>query len=309
MYLGIDTSNYTTSAAYCSGDRYDNASRLLDVREGELGLRQSDALFQHVKRLPEILSALLDGTDRPEIRAVAASTKPREVEGSYMPCFLAGETVAESIATALDVPFYAFSHQQGHIAAVLYSAGRMELLQKPFLAWHLSGGTTELLLVQPDDKLFHAQRIGGTTDISAGQVVDRTGKLLGVPFPSGKALDALASEYEAIDCFPVKMNGLSFSFSGLENKIADYHAAGHSDSETASYCLRSVAQTVVRVTEQAMKRYPDHPVVFSGGVSANNILRACCAPFEPVFCEPRFATDNALGIAVLCHMQGAADGT
>ncbi|MBQ7566315.1 MAG: DNA-binding protein [Oscillospiraceae bacterium] len=309
MYLGIDPSNYTTSAAYCSGDRYDNASRLLDVREGELGLRQSDALFQHVKRLPEILAALLDCTDRSKIRAVAASTRPREVEGSYMPCFLAGQTVAESIATALDVPFYAFSHQQGHIAAVLYSAGRMELLQKPFLAWHLSGGTTELLLVQPDEKLFRAQCIGGTTDISAGQVIDRTGKLLGVTFPSGKALDTLAAERETTDCFSVKLNELSFSFSGLENKIADYRAAGHGDAETAAYCLRSVAQTVVRVTEQALKQYPDHPVVFSGGVSANSMLRACCAQFDPVFCEPRFATDNALGIAVLCQMQGAADGT
>ena len=149
--LGIDTSNYTTSAAVFDGRDGYNAGRLLEVRPGELGLRQSDALFQHVKHLPERFAELraagwLDG-----LAAVGASTRPRAVEGSYMPCFLAGEGQGRALADVLGVPFYAASHQQGHVAAAAWSAGRMELLDGPMLAWHLSGGTTELLYVEPEE--------------------------------------------------------------------------------------------------------------------------------------------------------------
>ena len=172
--LGLDTSNYTTSAALFDGTSGENIGRLLDVRPGELGLRQSDALFQHVKRLPELLERLLKG--RTEIQAVGASTRPRAVEGSYMPCFLAGESQGRGIASALDVPFYTHSHQQGHLAAAAWSAGRLDLLDVPFLAWHLSGGTTELLLVRPEGTSVAAEIIGGTSDLSAGQLMAALGK-------------------------------------------------------------------------------------------------------------------------------------
>ena len=166
MVLGLDTSNYTTSAAAFDGVSGKNCSRLLDVREGELGLRQSDALFSHVKRLPELVEKLFTEISRDEIRAVGASTRPRAVEGSYMPCFLAGSSQAQNLATVLGVPFYAFSHQQGHIAAACWSSGRMDLMDTPHLAWHLSGGTTELLLVTPGNKNVNAEKIGGTQDIA-----------------------------------------------------------------------------------------------------------------------------------------------
>ena len=179
--LGFDTSNYTTSVAEFHGVGGENCSRLLDVKPGELGLRQSDALFAHVRRLPELVDALCGKLPADTVRAVGASTRPRAVEGSYMPCFLAGESQARNLARFLDVPFYPFSHQQGHIAAALWSAGRMELMRQPHLAWHLSGGTTELLLVTPDGKNVRAEKLGGTSDISAGQLIDRTGQLLGVP--------------------------------------------------------------------------------------------------------------------------------
>ena len=172
--LGFDTSNYTTSCAWFDGTTGENSGRLLEVKSGELGLRQSDALFQHVRRLPDIAGELsIPG----EIGSVGASTRPRAVDGSYMPCFLAGESQAKVLSKALDVPFYAFSHQQGHLAAVLWSACRMDLLEHEFLAWHLSGGTTELLLVRPG---LRAEKIGGTRDLSAGQLIDRTGQLLGL---------------------------------------------------------------------------------------------------------------------------------
>lgn len=148
--LGIDTSNYTTSAAVFDGSGGYNAGRLLEVRPGELGLRQSDALFQHIKHLPGRFAELRAEGWLTGLSAVGASTRPRAVEGSYMPCFLAGEGQGQTLADALGVPFYAVSHQQGHIAAAAWSAGRLELLDRPMLAWHLSGGTTELLYVEPD---------------------------------------------------------------------------------------------------------------------------------------------------------------
>ena len=301
--LGIDTSNYTTSAALYDGQDCHNCSRLLDVKPGELGLRQSDALFAHVKRLPELFQKLLAEAPDRNITAIGVSTRPRAVEGSYMPCFLAGVSQAETLAAVLDVPLYRFSHQQGHIAASLWSAGRMELMAVPHLAWHLSGGTTELLLVEPDEKNVRASRIGGTTDIAAGQLIDRTGKLLGLQFPSGKAVDALSREAEEKEFYRVKCAEGEFSFSGVENKVREFYDRTKSPAETAYYALRSVAWAVEKATRQAMKEYPGLPVTCAGGVASNSLLREVMAPLDAVFCPPQYSTDNAAGIAVLAWLQ------
>ena len=303
MFLGIDTSNYTTSIAWFDGKEGKNCSRLLDVKQGELGLRQSDALFAHVKRLPQLAEELLCGTDRSSICAVGVSTRPRAVEGSYMPCFLAGVSAAKTAAAALGVPCFEFSHQQGHIAAALWSAGRMDLMERPHLAWHLSGGTTELLLVTPSGKNVSAEKIGGSSDISAGQIMDRTGKLLSLPFPSGRLLDELSAQACGKELFKVKTGQLFFSLSGLENKVEAYYRQTGDNAMTASYAIRSVCDAVVRTTKDALRQYPDHPVVFSGGFASNGMLRTLCSEFEAVFAPPAYSTDNAMGIAVLAWMQ------
>ena len=300
--VGFDTSNYTTSCAWFDGRQGENVSRLLDVRPGELGLRQSEALFSHVKRLPDLSDRLFAHIDPAQIQAIGVSTRPRAVEGSYMPCFLAGESQARVLASALHVPLYSFSHQQGHIAAVLWSAGRMDLLGKRFLTWHLSGGTTELLLVDTTQADIHCEKLGGTTDISAGQLIDRTGQLLNLPFPSGKQIDALASAVEKGEFFRVKVNGFSFSLSGVENQVRAFRARGASDEETAYFALRSVLSAVVKATVNAQKEYPC-PVVFSGGVASNTMLRQLTAPMGAIFGAPRFSTDNAQGIAVLAYLK------
>lgn len=299
--LAFDTSNYTTSVASFDGTAGHNISRLLDVEQGALGLRQSDALFAHVKRLPELADRLFSdiGTDA-GFEAVGVSTRPRAVEGSYMPCFLAGESQARVLGAALGVPVLPFSHQQGHIAASLWGSGHMELMDEPHLAWHLSGGTTELLRVTPEGKgSVHAEKIGGTTDISAGQLIDRTGKLLGLPFPSGKHIDALSRSAQDRQVFRVKVQGTTFSLSGVQNKVEQYHAAGNSPEETAGYALRCLIGAIVRATENALLEYPDSSVVFAGGVASNTLLRSSCASLPAIFCPPQFATDNALGVAVL----------
>ena len=303
MVLGFDTSNYTTSVAAFDGVSGKNCSRLLDVKEGELGLRQADALISHVKRLPELVEQLFDGLDRNMVTAVGASTRPRAVEGSYMPCFLAGESQARNLAKVLDVPFYAFSHQQGHIAAALWSAGRLDLMQQPHLAWHLSGGTTELLLVEPDEKNVKATKLGGTSDISAGQLIDRTGKLLSLRFPAGKAIDALSCESVCKEKYKVKLDGYSFSFSGLQNKVQDYFDKTQSAADTAKYALNCICACIHAVTEAALKEYSGFPVVFSGGVASNSQLRQSLAEFAPIFAAPQFSTDNAMGVAVLTWLQ------
>ena len=299
--LGFDTSNYTTSIAAFDGKDGTNVSRLLDVQPGALGLRQSDALFSHVKRLPELAEQLFEVLGDSKIDAVGVSTRPRAVEGSYMPCFLAGESQARVLSAALQVPLFCVSHQQGHIAAALWSAGRLELMEQPFLSWHLSGGTTELLLVTPENGNVHAERIGGTTDISAGQVIDRTGKLLSLSFPAGKALDALSAEGTGKERFKVRLDGLAFSLSGLENKVAQYHAAHQKPAETAAYALRSLCSIIVRASEEALRRHPGLPILFSGGVASNRMLRAHAASLKPIFAAPQFSTDNAMGTAVLAY--------
>ena len=299
--IGIDTSNYTTSIAFFDGIGGENCSRLLPVKQGELGLRQSDAVFAHIKSLPELSGRLFSHVEAKNITAVGVSTRPRAVEGSYMPCFMVGYTHAKMLSDALGVPLVEVSHQQGHVAASLWSAGHMELMDEPHLAWHLSGGTTELLLVEPEGKNVTCTKIGGTTDISAGQLIDRTGQLLQLPFPSGKHLDALSREAKMKETFKVKCADMQFSLSGVQNKVQQFHEKNSVPAETAAYALRCVAKAVYLATEQALKAYPGLRVVFSGGVASNSMLREIIAPLNPIFSQPQFSTDNAMGVAVLAH--------
>lgn len=300
--LGLDTSNYTTSAAVYDGEEGRNQGRLLEVRPGELGLRQSDALFQHVKHLPEVVEALLGEEGLGTVQAVGASTRPRAVEGSYMPCFLAGASQGQVLSRVLGVPFYAFSHQQGHLAAAAWSAGRLDLLDRPFLAWHLSGGTTELLRVEPEEDgvAVRAEILGGTSDISAGQLIDRTGVLLGLPFPAGKEVEKLSRQAQKREYYKVKVNGLTFSLSGMENKVRQMVQRGEEPAEIAWFAQETVCRVVQACTKAAMEQYPGLPVLCSGGVASNGrlkeLLRQNCGA---LFAQPQFSTDNAMGTAIL----------
>ena len=297
--IGIDTSNYTTSIAWFNGTTGENCSRLLPVKQGELGLRQSDAVFAHVKGLPELSDRLFSHLNGERICAVGVSTRPRALEGSYMPCFMVGYSHAKVLSDALGVPLIQVSHQQGHIAASLWSAGCLNLMDEPHLAWHLSGGTTELLLVEPEGRNVSCKKIGGTSDISAGQLIDRTGQLLGLPFPSGKYLDELSKAAAGRERFQVKCQQSVFSLSGVQNKVQEFFRRSGSREETALYALRSVAYAVYQATGQALREYPGLRVVFSGGVASNTLLREELKSLNPVFAQAQYSTDNAMGVAVL----------
>ncbi len=304
--LGFDTSNYTTSVAYL-GEKQLSLGKLLEVPQGALGLRQQEALFQHVKALPTLLETIVSQLP-PEsslqgLSAIGVSTRPRAVEGSYMPCFLAGENLGKALALSHGIPCIPLSHQQGHLAAALWSLQQEAMMAQPFLAWHLSGGTTELLLVRPvppEEGLLHGEKIGGTTDISAGQLLDRTGLLLGASFPAGKTLDTWARTVEKRDhSFPLKTKNLSFSLSGMENKVQTM-IDSHSKEEIASFLLTTLGNVLRKLGEQAQRDYQiTAPILFSGGVASSTVLRSMLP--QGLFPEPKYATDNAMGIAVLCE--------
>ena len=299
---GIGTSNYTTSAAlYDSGtDEMLSVRRLLTVKPGEVGLRQSDAVFQHTLQLPQLLEELFAQTAaRPD--AVAVSVSPCDFEGSYMPCFMAGKGAARSVAAAMGVPVKFFSHQAGHIAAVLWSAGRTELVGKPFLAFHVSGGTTEAVLVQPDaEKVFRIEKKAGTLDLKAGQAVDRVGRMLGLAFPAGPALDALSLQSgRTFKVRPVLRDGCC-SLSGVENRCQKMLQAGEAPADIAKYCLTYICRALEEMASSLSAAYPGLPLVFSGGVTSNTLLRQTFASeFGAVFAERGLASDNAAGIAWL----------
>lgn len=295
-FLGIDTSNYTTSAAVCeeNGEISRSIRQILTVREGERGLRQSDAVFAHTVNLPCVIAQL--GSVIPA--AVGVSITPRDCPGSYMPCFLSGKATASALASLLGVPLYTFSHQRGHIAAALYSCGRQDLYDREFLAFHVSGGTTELLHI----KNREIQLVGGTADISAGKAVDRIGVSLGLRFPCGAELERLASEASGSIKPRISVDGCRCNFSGLENLCADLMRKGAPSCEIAAFVFASIGETLVRMTENALRLFPELPVIYAGGVMSNRLIRPMLTGrFEAYFAEPQFSCDNAAGIALLCR--------
>jgi N6-L-threonylcarbamoyladenine synthase len=271
----------------------------LRVKHGELGLRQSDALFQHTAQLPEVLEQLFAQEDG-AVAVVGVSDKPRDVAGSYMPCFLPGVLAAQGIASALRVPLKKYSHQQGHLAAALFSAKRLDLLDRDFLALHVSGGTTELLRVRPG---LEAEIIGGSEDLKAGQLVDRVGVMLGLQFPCGPALDALAGQGVLPRKISPAVRGLRCHFSGLENQCQALREAGAPSADIARFALCAVAANLEAMVLVAQREHGALPLVFSGGVCCSMVLRAQLLARFPhaLFAEPEFSADNAAGVAVLCH--------
>lgn len=305
LYFGVDTSNYRTSAALFSSDtgEFKNSGRILSVPSGTIGLRQSEALFQHVLTLPEMVKGLDAGAGS-KIRAIGVSTRPRREEGSYMPCFLAGQGLAQSLAHILDVPCYEFSHQEGHLAAAAFSANAMKLLESPFLAWHLSGGTTELLLVEPDkNNMIKAKCIGGTEDLAAGQLVDRAGKILDLPFPAGPYLEEISLGCQTVKPFSPKVNSFSFSLSGVENKVIDMHKNGADKALIARFTIETILRAVEKATENAVKKYR-LPLLCAGGVMSNKLIQARMSEkFGAYLAAPQLSGDNAVGVSLLAALK------
>ncbi len=301
-YLGIDTSNYTTSAAlYSPENGMIHAKKLLPVKNGECGLRQSDAVFHHVQQLPEIIDKIFSDFNG-KITAVGVSSRPRDVDGSYMPCFTVGLSAAKILSQTMHVPLDTFSHQNGHIAAALFSSGRTDLTDKRFLAFHVSGGTTEAVIVTPDsDNVFSVELVAETLDLNAGQLIDRIGVMLGLPFPCGAELEKLAVQNtEKIRVRPT-LKGNNCCLSGIENICRKAYENGKSPETVAAMCLEYVQQTLDQMCQRLLETYGQMPVVFAGGVMSNKIIKDhMTRKFAAYFAQPEFSADNAAGTAFLC---------
>ena len=305
-YLGLDTSNYTTSAALFLPETNEmiGQKQLLPVKPGEKGLRQSDAVFHHTVQLPLLLEKLF-GNGSKHLKAVCASVAPCGDEGSYMPCFLVGTAAARAIAAANAIPYYTATHQQGHIAAVLFGANRLDLLSRRFLAFHVSGGTTQALLVEPDEtELFRCTCVARSLDLKAGQAIDRVGLMLNLSFPCGPALDALSQKStRTFRTHPV-LRGADCSLSGLENQCKKMIDSGEAPEDTAKYCLSFLCATLDRMTQSLLEQYGDLPLVFAGGVMSNSLISAFFREkYAAVFAPSAFSADNAAGTALLGYLK------
>ncbi len=303
LFLGIDTSNYTTSVALIDGDnKVIQKKRLLPVKDGERGIRQSDAVFHHTKAYPELLEELLKDVSEP-ITAIGVSVTPTTEKGSYMPCFLVGESVGTSLSSALKVPLFKFSHQQGHIAAALYSANKTELFNSKFIAFHVSGGTTDAVLCEAENNTLKITPVASSNDLKAGQAVDRIGVKMGFLFPCGKELEKLALKSEKIYKNKIKLYDGDCSLSGLENKCLKMIENGESNEDTAKFLLTYIADTLSEMVKNIFSEYGELPLVFAGGVMSNSIIREIITSrFLAFFAEPEFSCDNAAGIAVLTKL-------
>lgn len=302
MYLGIDTSNYTTSVAVFDGKKVSQVKQMLKVKSGERGLRQSDAVFQHTLNM----RCLFDELDIGCLDAVGVSTCPRNVEGSYMPCFLVGESVAVAVAKTNGLSLYKTSHQVGHILSALYSVGLLKLIKNDFIAFHLSGGTTEALLVKPDkDEIIKAEIIACSADLKAGQAVDRTGVLLGLNFPCGKELDKLSLQSDRVFNIRPSMKALDCSLSGVENKAKQMIQNGEKSEDVAKFVFDYISCTVSEMLKRVIEKYGNMPIVFSGGVSSNSVLRSTITESfnNAFFAESEFSLDNAAGTAIFAYLK------
>lgn len=312
QYIGLDTSNYTTSVAAFDAvtEVLWQVKQLLPVKAGEMGLRQSDAVFHHTKQLPDLVEQLFDNCPR-TVTAIGVSDRPMECDGSYMPCFLAGEGMARSLAAAYGVPLHRFTHQQGHVMAALYGAKRIDLRHRPFLAFHVSGGTTEALLVKPHpDTVITCDSVARSLDLKAGQLIDRVGGMLGLPFPAGPALDELSRQAPPVRLPRPSVEGACCHLSGVENQCRRMLNDGASPAAVARFCLASIEAAIVYMTERLREQYGDLPVVYAGGVMSNTLLRASLGErFGGVFAPPVYSADNAAGIAVLTALRERGDLT
>lgn len=303
LYLGIDTSNYTTSAALYDSDSGEvrQEKMLLPVKPGEKGVRQSNAVFHHTQQLPQVTEALCGTDGSLSLAGIGVSTQPRRAEGSYMPCFTVGSGTARILSAVTGAPLYEFSHQEGHIAAALYSAGRLDLMHERFIAFHVSGGTTEAVLAEGNGARFRTTLLASSLDLKAGQAIDRTAVMLGLPFPGGRHLEELARQCDETIRYKPTLRGCDCSLSGIENQCRKMFDEGQPKEKIAKFCLTAVMNAIIGMTDALLAAYGNLPLVYAGGVMSNGMMRECMtARYEGAgFAEPAFSCDNAAGVAVL----------
>lgn len=305
VVIGFDTSCYTTSVAAVTveGEVLASCRKLLPVKLGERGLRQSEGLFHHVKALPERMEELAPVLRGCEIAAVCVSARPRDEADSYMPVFHAGDAQGRGLAAMLGVPCFSTTHQRGHIAAAKVDSG---IAEGDLLAVHLSGGTTELLSLIGDQLTL----LGGTMDLHAGQLVDRTGVAMGLSFPAGPHLEELAVQGHSAArlTMTTRNGGLNCCFSGAETQILRWLKSGElSREDIAREVYDLLARTVARMICAGAEQTGIRQVLIAGGVSSSRLFRDMVTErirkrdrnLRVCFGKPEFSGDNAVGVALI----------
>jgi len=305
IYVGIDTSCYTTSVAFMreDGSLLADVRRLLTVKSGGRGLAQSEMVYQHTRNLPVVFAeAKAAIAEQLQLAAVAVSSKPRPQEDSFMPAFLVGEGYAKVLALSHDAPCYFLSHQENHILAGIWSAGGPSAGR--FLVAHVSGGTTEIASVEIIDGNLSVELLGGSQDIAAGQLVDRIGVAMGLSFPAGPNLELLAQQgHGAAASIPVAVRGLNVSFSGPETEARKLMDRGVDPQAVAAGVERCIAESLGRMIQTAAKETGVKDVLLVGGVAANAYIRSRLVTLvtdnglKLFFPEHKFSSDNAVGTA------------
>lgn len=304
FFLGIDTSNYTTSTAVFDSNtgKFFQQKKLLPVKPGELGLRQSDAGFHHTAQLHLLFSELVKDIDSKDIAAIGASSRPRPVDGSYMPCFTVGENTAKILSSALKVPLYTFSHQEGHIAAALYDSKSENLFTEKFLAFHVSGGTTEAVIAKGNGYGFSLDLAAKSLDLNAGQAIDRVGLMLGLRFPCGAELEKLALKNTKKISVRPTLKECDCCLSGLENICRRLLENNESKEYIAAYCIEYIRKTLSLMTDKLLLKYGTMPVLYAGGVMSDSIIQnSFKEKYNAAFAQPSLSSDNAVGIAYLAY--------
>ncbi len=299
--LGIDTSCYTTSIALVEGEKLVVQKRkLLTVALGERGLQQSEGVFQHVRNLPMLMEELQADVGEIKADVVCASDRPRDEENSYMPVFLVGAGAARTLTASLGIPLRLTSHQQGHVRAALTQSGLSG--EQPFLAVHLSGGTTEVVKV----KNMRTQLVGGSADLHAGQFVDRVGVALGLPFPAGPTLELLAVRGNSQSRLAGSVKGLECSFSGAESQAQRWiEQETLTPEDVAAEVYSCIARTLLKLICAASSQAGIRDVLVAGGVASSALLRTLAAqrvrdrrlPVRLYWGQPELSSDNAVGVA------------
>ena len=304
FFLGIDTSNYTTSTAVFDSNtgKFFQQKKLLPVKPGELGLRQSDAVFHHTAQLHLLFSELVKDIDSKDIAAIGASSRPRPVDGSYMPCFTVGENTAKILSSALKVPLYTFSHQEGHIAAALYDSKSENLFTEKFLAFHVSGGTTEAVIAKGSGYGFSLDLAAKSLDLNAGQAIDRVGLMLGLKFPCGAELEKLALQNTKKISVRPTLKECDCCLSGLENICRRLLENNESKEYIAAYCIEYIRKTLSLMTDKLLLKYGTMPVLYAGGVMSDSIIQnSFKEKYNAAFAQPSLSSDNAVGVAYLAY--------
>ena len=302
IVLGIDTSCYTTSVAAVGGEGVIcSYRRLLPVQQGARGLRQSEAVFAHIKQLPELYEQAVESLGERRVDAVCVSVSPRDGEDSYMPVFLAGQSFARVAAASLHAPLLTTTHQRGHVRAALQDSG---LEAREYLAVHLSGGTTEVLHMRGDSLTL----ISGARDLHAGQLIDRVGVAMGLPFPAGPSLEKLALAGQARSLLPVSMEGMDCHFSGAEARALQWLREGKmSREEIAAEVFSLTARTVLRLLTAAREQTGAADALITGGVASSQLFRDLVREINGrrrlglrlYFGQRQYAGDNAAGVALI----------